>query len=117
MAWGVLHWPDDPADYWTNDADPVDEPTVSPDIPAGVLGPDWPTPLTEGDLHWSEAEEGPARENPAGGPDWTHHVDLDSTESINLGEDALDSPNPPLSPIDEGAPPGDEDGPPDRPGG
>ena len=60
-AWGVLNWPDDPAEYWTNDANPVDEPTVSPDIPADVLGPDWPT---EADLHWSEGKEAPAGEDP-----------------------------------------------------
>ena len=111
-AWGVLRWADDPAEYWTNDANPVDEPTVSPDIPADVLGPDWPTPLTEADLHWSEADGDPAGENPEGGSDWTHHVDLDSTEGNDVEEDALDPPNPPLSPIDEGTPPGDEDSPP-----
>ena len=44
--WGVLTWPDDPSTYWTNDADPVDEPPVSPEIPDGVPGPSWPTPLT-----------------------------------------------------------------------
>ena len=38
-AWGGLHWPDDPADYWTNDETPVDEPTVAADIPSSVLEP------------------------------------------------------------------------------
>ena len=54
--WGVLTWPDDPAHYWTNDANPVDEPAVSPEIPDDVPGPGWPTPLTGADLHWPEGE-------------------------------------------------------------
>ena len=40
----------------------------------------------------------------------THPVDLESTEGNDLEEDALDPPDPPLNPIDEGAPPGDGDG-------
>ena len=68
-VWEVLHWPTDPAEYWTKDATHVDELTVAADIPSGVLGPDWPTPLTEGDLQWSEeAEEDAAEGDPEGKP-------------------------------------------------
>ena len=61
--WGVLNWPDDPAVYWINDENPVDEPAVSPEIPDDVPGPGWPTLLTEADLHWSEGEGAPTEEN------------------------------------------------------
>ena len=110
--WGVLNWPDDPADYWTNDANPVDEPAVSLEIPDDVPGPGWPTPLTEADLHWSDGEGAPAGEDPEGEESWSHKVDLDSTEGNEAEEDALEAFNPPLSPIAEGAPPSDEEDPP-----
>ena len=38
--WGVVTWPDDPAQYWTHEANPVDEPVVSPEIPDAFLRPD-----------------------------------------------------------------------------
>ena len=109
-AWGELHWPADPAEYWTNGETPVDEPTVSADIFPGVHD-DWPIPLMEGDLQWSEeADEDAAEENLEGVPDWTHPVDLEPTESNDQEEEAFEPPDPPLSPIDEGAPPGGGDG-------
>ena len=115
--WGVLTWPDDPTRHWTNDAAPVDEPAVSPEIPDGVPRPNWPTPLTGADLHWPEGEGILAEEVPGGDASWSHEVDLDSTEGNDAEEDALDAPAPgPLSPIEEGAPPGEEADPqPDEP--
>ena len=100
-------WPDDPSTYWTNDANPVDEPAVSPEIPDNVPRPSWPTPLTGADLYWSEDEGTLAEEDPEGEASWSHKVDLDSTEGNDAEEDALDAPDP-LSPIAEGAPPGEE---------
>ena len=90
----VLTWPDDPTQYWTNDAAPVDEPAVSPEIPDSVPGPNWPTPLTGADLHWPEGEGILAEEVLGGDASWSHEVDLESTEGNDAEEDALDAPAP-----------------------
>ena len=69
------------------------------------------------DLHWPEGEGILAEEVPGGDASWSHEVDLESTDGNEAEEDALAAPAPgPLSPIDKGAPPGEEADPqPDEP--
>ena len=86
--WGVVAWPDDPAQYWTHEADPVDEPVVSPEISDAFLGPDWPSPLIGADFQWPAGEEPVAEEC----PDWGHEVDLEPSEGNDAEEEAPANP-------------------------
>ena len=99
MGWGVVTWPDDPNQIWTNAATPADEPVVSPEIPAELLGP-WSPPLTG--PGFEPSEEALSEE----APDWSHQVDIEQSEENDAEEEAPAVPaTDALSPVDEGAPP------------